>query len=218
MRHLISELNPADRQEFVRRARRRAFRAGDTVFWQGDPGDALHLVARGAFAASVSTPVAQTIIVNVFRKDDAFGELALLGAEPRRNATVVALERGETLSVTTEQFEEWRAERPHIERLLVRALAERVSEMTEQLLESLYVPVDTRVLRRLVSLHNAMALASGDGWIHIRQEDFAAYCGVTRPTVNRVLRQLVARGMVELERGRLRVCDITAMVEESRRS
>ena len=81
MRYLFEALNEHDRREFVQSARRRAFRAGDKVFWQGDPADAVHVVVKGSFAASVSTPTSQTVIVAVFRRDEAFGELALLGVD-----------------------------------------------------------------------------------------------------------------------------------------
>ena len=207
MRRLLDNLDETDRREFVKRARRRSFKAGDKVFWQGDPGDSVHLVVKGSFAASVSTPMSQTVIVNVLRRDDVFGELAVIGVEPNRTATVVALERSETLSVTTAQFEEWRTHCPRIDRLLVQALAVRLREMTEQMLESLYVPVETRVMRRALMLHEALP-ESSDGWVRIRQEELAAYCGITRPTVNRVLRQLVGQGLIELGRGKFRVCDL----------
>jgi len=213
MRSLLDTLDDVDRRDFVRRSTRRSFRAGDKVFWQDDPGDSVHLVARGSFVASVATPLNQTVVVSVFRRSDVFGELAVIGAEPRRNATVSALERSETLSMDAEQFEEWRKRSPQIDRALVRALALRLDEMTQQMLEALYVPIDQRVVRRILALHEAIGPRATDDWLHIRQEEFAAYCGVTRATVNRVLRKLSEVGLVELGRGRLRVTDRVRLLE-----
>jgi CRP/FNR family transcriptional regulator, cyclic AMP receptor protein len=211
MRHLFDRLGEAERREFVQRARRRSFNAGDHVFWQGDPGDAIHLVMKGSFAASVSTALAQTVIVEVFHPKDVFGELALFGLEARRSATVTALERAETLSTDRRNFEEWKAQRPEIDALIIRALALRVREMSDQILESLYLPLDTRVARRILTLSQASSPQCVDGWVRIRQEDLAAYCGVTRTTANRVLGQMAVENLIELRRGRLRVQDLSAL-------
>jgi CRP-like cAMP-binding protein len=211
MQHLFDQLGEAERREFVQRARRRSFKSGDHVFWQGDPGDAVHLVAKGSFAASVSTWLAQTVIVNVFQKDDVFGELALFGLEAKRSATVVALERSETLSLSSGQFAEWRVRSPQIDALIIQALALRLRETTDQILDSLYLPLDTRFARRILTLNKASAPQASDGWVHIRQEELAAYCGVTRTTANRVLQQLLGQGLIELGRGRLQVRDLAAL-------
>lgn len=208
MHQLLETLAEADRRDFIQHARRRRFGVGDKVFWQGDPGDSLHLVTKGSFAASVSTPLAQTVIVAIFRRDDVFGELALVGAEPVRTATIVALEPSETLSLTAAQFEEWRCRSDYIDRLIIRALALRLREMTIQMVESLFLPIETRVVRRILTLHAAIGAQSSDCWIRMRQEELAAYCGVTRPTVNRVLRQLAAQDLIELGRGRIRILSV----------
>jgi CRP-like cAMP-binding protein len=208
MRNLFQELTETERRAFVQAARRRTFAAGDKVYWQGDHGDALHLVTKGSFVADVATPQGQQLIVNVFHRDDVFGELALFGNAHHRNATITALEPSETRSLTRDQFEQWRARVPRLDRLIVDALADRLREMTDQLMESVYLPIDDRVMRRLLTLHEAFRPHEpAGGWIPIRQEELASYCGIARPTVNRILRQLAADGLVELGRGRLRVTD-----------
>jgi len=215
---LLQTLDDADRRDFIRRARRHRFRSGERVFWQGDAGGSLHLVVKGSFAATVSTASSQSVIVAVFRRDDVFGELALLGEEPARTATIVALESGETLSLTTAQFEEWRERGPHIDRLIIRALALRLREMTTQMLESLHVPIDVRVARRIQLLALALGPYATDGWLRMRQEELADYCGVTRPTVNRVLRKLVNDGVLELGRARFRVLDAAQLEKRANSS
>ena len=42
--------------ELRRAGRRRTFARGEIVFHEGDPGDSLHRVARGRFAARITTP------------------------------------------------------------------------------------------------------------------------------------------------------------------
>ncbi len=62
-----------------------------------------------------------------------------------------------------------------------------------------------------LTLNQAFGPQSSDGRVHIRQEELAAYCGVTRTTANRVLRQLSEQGLIELGRGRLYVRDVSTL-------
>ena len=203
-------LDEDDRREFCRRGRQRSFEKNDKVFWQGDRGDSVHLVTKGAFAATASTRQLQSIVVNVVRTGEIFGELAVLGLEPKRSATMVALERSETYWMTREEFEAWRLANPRVERLLVRALVARVKEMTEQLLELTYSPPAQLVARRIVQLHDGLDDRAG-GWITISQEQLAEYVSLRRTTVNPVLGRLEGAGYIERGRGRLRVLDVESL-------
>ena len=186
--------------------RRRRFRRHEVVCHQGDPGESLHVVAQGRFVATIVSPLTgQTAAVNIFEPNSLFGELALLSGAVR-SATISALDTAETLELRRPDFEQVLAAHPAVQRFLLVALADRVREMTDQLSESLFVPVEKRVQRRLLLLDD-VATAAGDEWIVLRQEDVATMVGTTRPTINRVLRRAHVDGVIDLSRGRLRVLD-----------
>jgi 8-hydroxy-5-deazaflavin:NADPH oxidoreductase len=75
-----------------------------------------------------------------------------------------------------------------------------------------YVPVERRVLRRLVEL----AQTYGDGVILLTQEVLAEMAGTTRATVNQVLRAEQERGTVELRRGKTIVLDRDGLARRAR--
>ena len=205
MENLLDDLDDAERRQLLSTMRRRKFRRDEIVCHEGDLGDSLHLVAKGRFAATITSPVTgQAVAVNLFERNDYFGELALLGPSTVRAATVSALEVGETLELRRGDFELLLAKHPGVGRFLLAALAQRVREMTDQLGEVMFMPVEKRVHRRLLMLEEMHA--EGD-WIVLRQEELAMMAGTTRPTVNRILRKAEELGVVELRRGRLRVLD-----------
>jgi len=186
--------------------RRRSFRRNEVVYHEGDPGDSLHVVVKGRFVATVTSPLTGlTAAVNIFRPESVFGELALLGRF-ERTATITALDASETMELRRPDFESMLAEHPAVERFLLMALASQVRRMTDQLSEALFDSVDKRVDRRLLLLHEQES-AGNDGWVRVRQEDVAILAGTTRPTVNRILRRLEDEGLVELRRGGFRVID-----------
>lgn len=206
MQDPFSTLAEADRRELRSVMRRRRFGRGEVVCHEGDPGDSLHVVEKGRFVASVSSPLSgQALAVNLFTVGDLFGELAVLGELRTRTATVTALTPAETLELRRADFERVITQFPSTQRFLLTALAERVREMTTQLAEAVFTPVDRRLFRRVLLLHDVAT--GGQEWITVRQEDLAMLAGTTRATVNRFLRKGEESGVIELGRGRLRVLD-----------
>lgn len=201
MPRLLEGLPEEEVRRVLASARRRKFARNEVVFHEGDLADAVHLISKGRVAVRVSTALGDVATLSILGEGDIFGEMALL-TPSERTATVIALEPTETLSITRENFERLRRERPAVMEVLASILAEKVRRASAQLVEALYVPADLRVLRRLLDL----AAIYGDGAvIPLRQEDLAGMAGTSRATVNRVLREEVQRGTLELGRGRIRI-------------
>jgi CRP/FNR family cyclic AMP-dependent transcriptional regulator len=140
--------------------------------------------------------------------------MALVAEGRKRSATVEALEEAETFAVYVGEFQRLCKEHPSVSQVLIGVLAEELDRQNELLLEALYVPVERRVLRRLMEL-NAL-YAGRDSVIPLTQEQLAEMAGTSRATVNRVLREEQARGTVELRRGRTAVLDADAIARRAR--
>lgn len=205
-------------EEEVRRlvsvARRRRFSRGEVVFHRDDPADSLHLVQKGRFAVRIMTPLGETATVAVRGPGDSFGEMALVQDDARRAATVAALEEAETMAVYQADFHRLRKEHPQVDRVLMGFLAAEVRRQNELLLEALYLPVERRVLRRLVEL--AATYGRDHGEVPLTQEQLAELAGTSRATVNKVLREEQERGTVELRRGRTLVRDRDELARRAR--
>ena len=182
-------------------ARRRRFDRHEVVFHEGDPGDTVHLIARGRVALRVTTPLGDTVTLRILGPGSLFGELAVLDPAPR-NATVVALERTETLALHRDHFDELRQQHPEVDRMLLDSLISEVRRLSTQLLEALYVPVPQRVELRLIDLVRQYG-ADGAGAVDIplTQDELAELSGTSRTTVNRVLSGLEVDGLVTVSRG-----------------
>lgn len=195
-------------------ARRRRFARREVVFHRDDPADSLHLVEKGRFAVRIMTPLGDTVTIGVRGPGDSFGEMALVAAEARRSATVAALEDAETFAVYKDDFERLRREHQTINQMLMAFLVSEVRRQNELLLEALYLPVERRVLRRLVEL--AEMYSDADAVIPLTQDELAELAGATRSTVNRVLREEEERGTIELRRGRIVVLDADTLAKRAR--
>ena len=140
-----------------------------------------------------------------------FGELALLQEHHTRTATVVALERAETVTLSRAVFAEARRSHPELVDVVTRLLAETVERLSQALLEAMYLGVDERVARRLVELAEIYRSGAERIVVPITQDELAGMAGTTRPTANLVLGRLAEAGAVRLERGRIEVIDLAVL-------
>ena len=214
---LLASLAEEDRRTLLALTRRRRFKRNEVVFHDGDPGDSLHLISKGRVAVRVMTPLGDTATLVILGPGEYFGEMAILSPAPR-NATVVALEPLETLTLHREDFNELRRQHRWIDTFLIEALASELRRSSLRLLEALYVSVDKRVLRRLAALVDIYQDSEADTpvVIPLTQEDIAQLAGTTRPTANRVIRAAEAAGMVRLGRGKVEIVDADGLRKRAR--
>src|SRR5215211_531924 len=214
---LLAGVEDTELQQLISVARRRRFDRHEVVFHRDDPADSLHLIVKGRFAVRIMTPVGDTVTISVLGPDESFGEMALIGGEARRSATVLALEPAETLALYKDDFDRLRAQYPAVNDVLLRFLVRELRAMNERLLEALYVSSERRIVRRLAEL-TAAGAGAGDGGVEVplTQEQLAELAGTSRSTVNRVLRQEEKRGTVALRRGRTTVLDRDALARRAK--
>jgi len=165
------------------------------------------LIVKGRFTARVTTQLGDTVTVAIHGPGEACGELALVDVDALRSTTVAAVEAGETLAINRDDFNRVRREYPEVNEVLVRLLAARVRRSSDRLLEALFVPAETRVLRRLRELVQLYGQSAPGTLIPLTQEDIAGLAATSRATANRVLRAEAKRGTVRLARGKTVILD-----------
>lgn len=207
-RLMLEGLDDEDRRRVLSTARRRHYRSGEVLFHEGDVGTTLHMLARGHVAVRASTPYGNVVTLSVLGPGDIFGELALVHPRHERTATVVALEPVETATLDQQAFDQLRREHPSVEHFLLTLLARRVARLSTHLVEALHVPAEQRVLRRLLALVRLYQEGPLPVAVPLTQEDLASLAGTSRPTANKVLRQMEELGALQLTRGRVEVLDV----------
>jgi CRP/FNR family transcriptional regulator, cyclic AMP receptor protein len=212
----LAEVPAEDLQQVLSIARRRTFGRNEVVFHRGDPADSLHLIRKGHFVAHVTTALGDTVTLAVRGPGEAFGELALLGGEGARAATVAALEPGETLSVYRDDFHRLARRIPAINAVLVGLLAEDVRRLSRLLVEGHTATAEKRVLRRLKELAAVYGTTGAPVVIPLTQETLAGLAFTSRATVNQVLREQEHRGVLALGRGRTTVVDVEELARQAR--
>ena len=188
----------------------RRFRKGETVFHQGDPGDALFIVASGSVKVVLpSDEGAEPAIVAVLGAGEFFGELAILDGAPH-SATIVAVEATETLVLHRDAFLRLIDTEPELRRALLASLATEIRRLTGHVEDLHFLDLPGRLASRIGRLAGGEARGA-DGSVRIpwpyTQSELAGMIGGSRQSVNRLLADLVDEGLVRLERDVLIVPD-----------
>ncbi len=204
---LLRPLDEADRRRVLAAASRRRYRQGEAIFREGDRGDSLHLLDRGHVAVQMTTPLGDVLTLAVLGPGEMFGELAALSSESHRTATILSIERTETLVISGDDFADLRRRHPSVNELLLQLANARIPRLSGQLLEALFVRVDKRVLRRVLALAELYGGCRTGTVIPVRQHDVAEMAGASRSTVNGALKEAEACGAIVVGRGRITVVD-----------
>lgn len=202
----------------ARHLRRRRFRRGETIFHQGDPGDALHIVSSGAVKIVLPSLDGDEAILATLRSGDFFGELALLDGAPR-SATAVALEAVETWTLPREAFLAMIDQDQALRESLLAGLARELRRVTAHVEELHFLDLAGRLSAHLARLAREADPDANEvrlDWPYT-QSDLASMIGGTRQSVNKLLSGLVERKLVAMEKDTLVIPDVTALELEAPR-
>lgn len=215
---LFANADEASLREVGRQLRRRRFRRNETIFHQGDPGDALHIVTSGAVKIVLPSLEGEEAIIATLRSGDFFGELALLDGAPR-SATAVALEASETWTLSRELFQASLDADRSLRDSLLAGLAHELRRITGHVEELHFLDLAGRLASRLARLAREAEPDTNEvrlDWPYT-QSDLASMIGGTRQSVNKLLSGLVDRGLVVIEKDTLLIPNVEALELEAER-
>jgi CRP-like cAMP-binding protein len=203
---LLEPLPEPERRRVLSSARRRRFARDEVLFWAGDPGDSLHLIASGHVAAQTTTPRGDVATVRILGPGEHFGELAVVSPGPR-SATVRALDAVETLVLHHDDFQHL-LESAVMKDALVTALAVEVRRLAQALTDALYLSAGDHLWKRLAAVEAAFADSAAETLLPVTQSMLATLAGVTRQTANKFLDDAEVAGVIRRDtRGRITVVD-----------
>ena len=207
---LFTQADDATIDALAAALRIRRFRKAETIFHQGDPGDALFIVASGSVKVVLpSDEGAEPAIVAILGAGEFFGELAILDGAPH-SATIVAIEPTETLVLHRDEFLRLIDSQVELRRALLASLAVEIRRLTGHVEDLHFLDLPARLASRILRLA-ATERATTDGEIRIpwpyTQSELAGMIGGSRQSVNRLLADLADEGLVRIERDVLVVSD-----------
>lgn len=217
---LFAHVSPEALAACAASLRVRRYRRGETIFHQGDPGDSLYIVESGSVKIVLPSPEGEEgAIIATLGRGDFFGELALLDGAPH-SATAVAGEPVSALILQQAVFAELLETQPGLRHALIAGLVSELRRLTNHVEDLHFLDLPGRLANRIVRLaREARPGETRDVHLEWRytQSELGAMIGGTRQTVNRLLADLTAQGLIRIEGEELVIPDVDALARSADR-
>ena len=209
LRHtpLFAGLSDSELARMASDLHRRCYAGGETIFHQGDPGNAVYVVASGRVRIYVPTEEGQEVSVVFYGPGGMFGEMALVDQKPR-SATAQAMEDTVVWAMNGTHFYRHLRENYQVALNLMQLLSRRLRATTDHVRAMASLDVSRRTIQALLDLAHQQGRATPEGIRlgRLTQQDLASLIGTSRESVNRALRALARKGLVAVLQGQIVVC------------
>ena len=218
---LFSELNEGELQEVAAHAQIRKVPTDTTIFYEGDPADAVFVVVNGRVKVVTTSSDGKEFILTVLGSGQVFGEMGLLEVAPR-SAAVITITEVELMVIKRDDFDRLIESSPTISRKLMAILSRRLRRANSKMESLAYMDVAGRLARYLLDMALDHGQRLGNGWVVVKRpthSDIAHSIGTSRETVSRLINEfeegfgLVNKGQVHLHTGEsARVSEILEVI------
>jgi CRP/FNR family transcriptional regulator, cyclic AMP receptor protein len=126
---IFAGLDQAERKALFALMTEESIKANQTIFWLGEKGDNVYLVASGEVAVTVPNEAGEHVMLNRIVSGGFFGEISLLDGGPR-TATVRALEDTRVLVLRRDSFHSFIRTHPDAAIEVLTVMGQRQREST----------------------------------------------------------------------------------------
>lgn len=182
---------------------------GVTLYHEGEPAQALYLVAHGRVKLLQHAVSGDEVVLDLLSQGDPFGGLTALG-QRRYPQSAVAQTACCVLTITTADFRHLLCTYPEVALSALDGVANDLKAAHDVIRALSTLPVEARIAQVLLTLAERLGESDEAGILiqsPLSQQDLAAMVATTAETVSRVISRLRRQGYVETGRQWIRICD-----------
>jgi CRP/FNR family transcriptional regulator, cyclic AMP receptor protein len=188
------------------------FPKGTVVFTDGEPGKQVFVLQSGRVEIIKKVGELETRLA-VLGPGEFFGEMAIISNKPR-SATAVVIEDSKLLVIDPKTFEGMIRGNSEIALRMIKRLAERLSDASEQIENLLLMDPHRRVVHRLLQICQSHGRPTEEGVeITFSTREQPTHIGVGEASIRWILSRLERAGLVERRADRVTVRD-TARLQD----
>lgn len=202
---LFSELEERDLEAVASLVSTRNVPRKSIVVQEGDVGDSLFIIVRGAVKISSYTAEGKEVVLSLLGAGGVFGEMALLDREPR-SATVTTTEDSTLAQIRRPDFERLLLNQPSIALGLLEELVSRLRRTTQVLERISTMDVPHRLYNYILDLCLKHGTEDDTGTLwEVRMPThqlIADQLSTSRETISRAISTLKKEGIIIPVQGR----------------
>ncbi len=195
---IFSSLGKQELQIIASHLRRRKFTKNQIVLFEEDNNKYMYIVYSGKVRAVKLNDLGREQILSIHKKNDYFGEMALLDGKTAP-ATVIAMEESELGILSKADFDRHLFADETIRHNILTMLCERLREAWLMLKIMSFSSADKRIMALLENLQEIYGVKDQRGTIiniKLTHSQIASYASLSRETVTRTLKKLETEGQI----------------------
>ncbi len=175
---------------------------GEFLFHQGEPSERFSIVMVGEIDVQRSSRDGRDLVFVTLGPGAPIGEVSIFDGAPR-TASLRARTAATVLTIGRRRFLELLAEHPSMALSLARYLASVVQRLSTSVEGKTFLRLDAQLCELLCAL--GVGDEAGGLVVSATQQALADRVGVTRESVNKQLRSWSSQGLIDVQRGRVRI-------------
>lgn len=210
---LLSGLSPVELRTLAARTVRKQFRAGETLFDEGNPCLGLQIVARGKvriFKTSVGGRV-QVLATN--QPGESVAELPVFDGGPYP-ASAAAIEDTQIAFIAQRDFRAYCIEHPEVALKMLAVVGARLRRLVGIIEELSFTTIRQRLVAMLLRQAQSEGVQTGAGTefqLPATHQELANQLGTVRELISRNLMRLQAEGLLDVNGRQIVVKDLQGL-------
>jgi len=212
---LADVLTQEEREEMHEFMQFKRYKAGETIYFPGDPTDTVYSVHEGRVRLAYLDESGKRLTLAMMGKGQVFGETTLAGHVKQR-WIAEAVEDSIFCVIPRDVLIRFAEHNPKLALKINKLVGERQIEIENKLTSLLFKGVRERLAQTLIQLANQYGESADDGLqlsIKITHQDLAYLIGSTRETTSMILGEFERDGLINKSRERILVQDMDGMTE-----
>lgn len=207
---LFENLDDEHLDEISNLCSKRIYIKGESIFHEGEEGDALYLVISGVIQIYQDNN-SRDVILSIFREGDFFGEMALLQNERVRSASARTIEKSTLCILKKRDFIPLLKSKPEILICILETTLDRLRDANKLITGLTILDVRTRIARMLLRLTEQHGVPTTEGILidlKLTHQHMADMTGTARETVTKSLLELQNEQLIRIDQKKILVCNI----------
>ena len=204
---LADVLSKEEREEMHRFMQFKHYKAGETVYFPGDPNDTVYSVHKGRVRLAYLDESGKRLTLALMGQGQVFGETTLAGQDKQR-WIAEAMEDSVFCVIPRDVLIRFAERNPQLALKVNKLVGERQVAIENKLTSLLFKGVRERLAQTLLQLANEYGDPADDGIqlsITITHQDLAYLIGSTRETTSMILGEFERDGLISKGRERIRL-------------
>ncbi len=187
---LMSVLTDEELERLIPLLSERKFRSREFLFSAGEAPDRVYLLLKGRVKIYQVAENGKEIILDVARKGDVVGDMAIV-EDGERTAYAQALDEAVAVSISWEDFSHLLQQSPRLAFAMAELMARRLAGMQRSFMSMASKPVSARIAEALLDRDENGSIELG-----LTHQEFAQTLATSRETVTALLSRFVTMGAV----------------------